>query len=116
MCKTKWWNWLAVAGMLLSVWCGVPVESKPAWGVPGSDGTEKITDLKDILEKGLRARLPQDFAFINKVVILVNEGRLPRDLVMSTFHWARKKEDGRQTTYFKQALILRAHDMGIYDI
>ena len=54
-------------------------------------GTATVPTLKDKLEKGLKARLPSEFAFIANVVSKVNDGTLPLSLVDSTFLWARKK-------------------------
>lgn len=75
----------------------------------------QIADLKDQLEKGLRARRPEEFAFIARVLQMVDEGTLPLDLVQSTFQWARKKTDFKKYPfpYFEQALRLRAKRIGI---
>ena len=72
----------------------------------------EVASLKDQLEKGLRARRPEEFAFIAKVVSLVNEGRLPLSLVKSTFQWARRKQP-YQMPYFQKALRIRAARIGV---
>jgi hypothetical protein len=71
--------------------------------------------LYDQLRVGLKATTKSDFAFINLVVLRVNEGKLPRPLVDSTFLWARnryKSHPGvsrlRPMVYFQPALIERA--------
>ena len=70
--------------------------------------------LKDTLEKGLRARRPVEFQFIAQVVTLVDQGQLPRKLVLGTFHYARKKGNPKYPfPYFQQALILRAAKIGV---
>lgn len=50
--------------------------------------------------------------FVDRTVGMVQAGTLPRDLFTSCFIWARKKPR-HQFQYFKQALTLRAADIGI---
>ena len=50
--------------------------------------------------------------FINRTVGMVRAGTLPRDLFTSCFIWARKKPR-HQFQYFKQALTVRAAEIGI---
>ncbi len=68
--------------------------------------------LKEVLEKGLRARRPSEFAFIARVVEMVEDGKLPRDLVEGTFNWARKKKP-YPFPYFERGLKQRAAKIGI---
>ncbi|HEY5311237.1 MAG TPA: hypothetical protein VIK18_01915, partial [Pirellulales bacterium] len=68
----------------------------------GSGGITNL-DLQGQLEKGLKARRPVEFAYIAQIVELVEDGDLPRDLVDSTFGWARKKRTKR-LQYFQFAL------------
>lgn len=70
-------------------------------------------DLKTTLEKGLKARRPEEFAFIKSVVAKVDAGLLPLDLVESTFLWARKKRQPNEFQYFRRALKVRAGKRGI---
>ncbi len=72
----------------------------------------KVADLKKQLEAGLRARRPAEFAFIAKVVELVESDVLPRKLVNNTFLWARKKKP-YPFPYFKRALRILAAKLGI---
>lgn len=69
-------------------------------------------DLKDQLEKALKARRPVEFEFIGLVVERVDSGELPRDLVQSSFLWARRKPYNK-IQYFEQSLRLRAKRKGI---
>lgn len=69
-------------------------------------------DLKTALEKGLKARRPQEFAFIKEVVEKVDDGTLPLPLVKSTFLWARKQRP-YPTVYFEHGLKTRAKKLGI---
>lgn len=73
----------------------------------GSDASVEIANLKDQLTFGLRARLPNEHAFIALVVKRVEAGKLPLDVVMSTFQWARRKRP-YPFPYFESALRLRA--------
>ena len=69
-------------------------------------------NLKTTLEKGLKARRPEEFAFIALVVAKVEERTLPRPLVESTFLWARGKRPF-PTVYFERGLRVRAKRLGI---
>jgi len=71
--------------------------------------------LKSQLEKGLRARRPQEFAFVAVVVEMVENETLPLDLVKGTFLWARKKALTTRYPfpYFERALRERAGKLGI---
>ena len=50
--------------------------------------------------------------FIDRTVGMVQAGTLPRNLFTSCFIWARKRPR-HQFQYFKQALTLRAAEIGI---
>ena len=80
-------------------------------GGGGSAGGE-VAGLKDQLDAGLKARLPEEFAFIDKVCTMVDRGQLPFDMVKSTFMWARKKRP-YPFPYFERGLRLRAAQRGI---
>jgi hypothetical protein len=69
-------------------------------------------DLKTTLEKGLRARRPVEFAFIQQVVNKVDDGTLSSSLVNSTFLWARQRQPF-PFPYFQQALKVRAKKAGV---
>ncbi len=76
--------------------------------------------LRDQLRVGLQARTKSDFAFVDLVATRVEQRKLPRRLVDSTFLWARKRAQlrpGRRQLrpmiYFRPALTLRAKRLGI---
>ena len=69
-------------------------------------------DLKTQLQKGLRARRPVEFEYINEIIALVEKGELPRPLVTTTFVWARKQPT-RQLQYFQFALQTRAKGLDV---
>lgn len=65
----------------------------------------------DTLRVGLRTAEPSEVAYLAYVATLVEQGRLPRKTVDSTFQWARRKPfylDFKRFQYFKQALITQA--------
>ncbi len=72
----------------------------------------KILSLKQKLEKDLRARRPQEFAFIKKVVDRVDDKTLPLSVVDSTYLWARKKPL-HPFQYFERAMKIRAKKFGV---
>lgn len=99
--------------------------SLPEPATPSRAGIEvaeegRQVSLRDQLRIGLKAYTPKDKAFVNRVVDLVERGVLPRNLVDSTFLWARKNAVSRRgrnplrpIVYFEPALILRAKRLGI---
>ena len=66
----------------------------------------------NIIKVVLHTATPQEGDFIERVVSMVQKGALPRDLVDSTFLWAKRKPT-KKFYYFRQAMILRAADLGI---
>jgi len=79
----------------------------------------KIT-LQQQLTVGLKAFTRADREFISRVVAAVEQGRLPRTLVDSTFLWARNRAERRSYTrslrpmvYFQPGMILRARRFGL---
>ena len=85
-----------------------------------SNRTGRQVSLKDQLRVGLKAVTPADLAFLDHVVLKVNDGTLPRELVDSTFLWARnryKTRPGshrlRPIVYFQPALVTRAKKIGV---
>jgi hypothetical protein len=102
------WLLLAVGGGVLGAVLGASTTAQDGSDPPGA----RVVALKDQLRTGLRTERPQDLAFIASVVDLVDSRRLPRDLVASTFVWARKKQP-QPFPYFERALRLRAAKLGI---
>jgi hypothetical protein len=93
---------VAASGAAISL--AAPVADKPI--APGGP------DLKTMLEKGLRARRPSEFAFIQRVVKLVNQGKLPIAVVETSFLWARPKRP-YPMPYFMETMEVRAKKVGI---
>ncbi|PHS19016.1 MAG: hypothetical protein COA78_01235 [Blastopirellula sp.] len=68
----------------------------------------KVPNLKQTLTAGLKARKTKEHEFIAKVVVLVNNGKLPLKTVMTSFKWARSKDDKIPFIYFENALRKQA--------
>ncbi len=86
---------------------------------PATRQGRKIT-LEDQLKTGLRAFTKADFTFIDKVVLLVEQGKLPRRMVDGTFLWSRDRAARRSynrrlrpMVYFRPALMARAKRIGV---
>jgi len=76
---------------------------------------QNIADLQQQLQSGLKARQPREFAFIRRVVTLVNNQQLSVDLVKSTMQWARRKAGLRKYPfpYFEFAMRELAKKRGV---
>jgi hypothetical protein len=97
---------------IASLFCfGIPDASAQEQTKPGL-GAAAAATLKKTLEAGLKARRPQEFAFLALVAAKVEDGTLPRSLVESTFFWARRQ--GRYPfVYFEAGLRARARRIGV---
>ena len=91
---------LATAG-----WCGGP-------NTQFAHATETQISLKARLEKDLKARRPQEFDFIARVVALVDTGKLPRKDVERIYLWARRQPE-RPFQHFQFAMQQVAEKLGI---
>ena len=69
-------------------------------------------DLQTTLQTGLKARRPQEFAFIAQVVEMVGDGTLPRSMVVTSFLWARKHRP-YPFPYFEFGLRAQAAQVGV---
>jgi hypothetical protein len=86
---------------------------------PSNQQGRQIT-LRDQLRVGLKAVTRGDFAFIDLVILKVDDGTLPRKMVDSTFLWARRRVQtqspqyrNRPMVFFQPALVLRARAIGV---
>jgi hypothetical protein len=68
--------------------------------------------LRVVLEKGLRARRPVEFKFIDQVLDLVDEGKLPTKLVERCFLWSRNKQP-YPFPYFERSVREQARGIGV---
>ena len=103
---------ILLLGCLAAIGIGTgALESRAADKPIGGGGTGQLT-YKQPPEMGLQCRRPVEFAFVERVVAMVDAGQLPRPLVDSTFGWARKKPS-RKIQYFEFALRARAQKIGV---
>jgi hypothetical protein len=82
-----------------------------AAGTPRAEAGSPLN--ADLLQAGLRTADPDEQAYLIYIATLLEQGRLPRDLVESTFQWARRKPNPKKAQYFKLAMITRAAELGI---
>jgi hypothetical protein len=88
-------------------------------GAATATGRRQVA-LRDQLRVGLKAVTKSDLEFLELVAQRVDQGRLPRGLVDSTFLWARSRSISRPgrnplrpIVYFRPALTLRARRLGL---
>jgi hypothetical protein len=108
---------LAGVGTLLLVGVCVTVAHAQASTAPDVTEGRKLP-LREQLNLGLKTTTKDDKEFVDKVVLKVEQGVLPRPLVDSTFLWARERANQRSASrslrpivYFRPGLIARAKRM-----
>jgi hypothetical protein len=105
---------LSIALLLL---CGLSLESplarRYAAAAPLQEvEDDEIEDLRKTLTEVLRARREVEFEFVDRVLLKVKQGALPRSMVVGTFNWARKKPR-HPFQYFEYGLRERAKQIGV---
>ena len=101
--------WLSCFASLVGLWSpGQLFASMPPVQIAANIG-----DLQAQLENGLRARRSVEFAFIQNVVRLVRNGRLPINVVKGSFHYARRRNLVIPYPYFERVMRLRAQKLGV---
>lgn len=86
---------------------------------PGTLGDEpqaprgEVMSLEDRLVAGLKARRPEDVAFLERVATLVDEGRIPEKVVNSTLAWAQRRGRNYPLPSFRRALKIQADRLGV---
>jgi hypothetical protein len=76
------------------------------------EGKVEVT-LEDRLSTGLKARRPEDVAFVEHVAEMVRAGRLPAKVVDSTYLWAIRRRQAHPFPAFQKAIRLQADRLGI---
>ena len=84
---------------------------------------EQQANLNETLRSILKCRRPQEFAFVDLVTQKVEQGQLPRTMVLSMMDWARKRSrqeaaSGRRKNdipfpYFQEGLRRQAEAIGV---
>lgn len=85
----------------------------PARGDEPEAPRGEVMTLEDRLVTGLRARRPEDVAFLERVAALVEEGKLPEKVVNSTLAWAQRRGRNYPLPSFRRALELQADHLGV---
>jgi len=92
----------------------ISILATPAVGIGAEQpNATKAVSLEDRLKTGLRARRPEEFAFIEDVVSLVQRGELPGKIVDSTFIWAIQHQRKYPFPAFERALRVQADKIGV---
>lgn len=69
--------------------------------------------LRDRLKAGLRCRRPEEEAFADHIVDLVEQKKLSTELVLGTLKWAVERRPNFPFYYFRDAIRLRAKAVGV---
>lgn len=101
----------ALAGGAVVSWLPVTLAQQKISDRRAIDGAIQVT-LREMLAKGLKARRPQEFAYVDRVVSLVDQGDLPRKEVEQVFLWARQQQR-YPFQYFQFAMSKKARRYGI---
>lgn len=112
-------GWAAVATVVMLLLAQIPDSvAQQAGNIGAAQGRQ--VDLRQQLTVGLKAFTAADRLFINRVVLAVQQGRLPRKLVDTTFLWARERavrrsysRQFRPMVYFQPGLTIRARALGV---
>ncbi|GEM_PF-604834 len=102
----RWYPWALGLAVILGGSLGAAVQTA-ASEMPA----ELEIELSDLLHSGLRTRLPEEKEFVDHVVERVAENKLPLDLVLGTFLWARRRQP-YPFPYFERGLRVRAARQG----
>jgi hypothetical protein len=70
-------------------------------------------NLEETLKFGLKCRRQLEFDFVALVVQKVEQGQLPKDLVLSQFNWAREQNAKIPFPYFQFGMKKRAAAIGV---
>jgi hypothetical protein len=114
------WRAFVVAAAAVLFGASLPAQQPAVRPSDSRNRDGRQITLRDQLRVGLKAFTPADFVYIDLIVLRVNQGVLPRELVDSTFLWARRRVQGthpkyrqRPIVYFQPALAIRARKLGI---
>lgn len=100
-------RWIAILVLVPAAALAAP-PTRPA----PTAATGEFATLSERLKVGLRVKAPADSAFCDRVVELVRTGRLPAEVVDSTYLWSVRR--GREYPFpaFERAIRLKAARIG----
>ena len=78
-----------------------------------SSQAEEPVSLNDRLKAGLKCRRPEEVAFVNMVVLLVDQKKLTKEMVLGTYQWAIGQRADAPFYYFQYGLRRRAAAIGV---
>lgn len=109
-------HWITSA--VISVLALLPGKRTAAQQGNSLNSAERLTDqniasLEDQLTRGLRAVTPEQKQFVQLVVALVEQGKLPRAMVNLVYKWAKERNDSIPFPYFEYALRLLSKRRGV---
>jgi hypothetical protein len=87
--------------------------SLPLFGLRSALADPMEASFEETLKFGLKCRRPLEFDFVELVVLKVNQGQLPKDLVLSQFNWAREQNAKVPFPYFQFGMKKRAAAIGV---
>jgi hypothetical protein len=111
-----------IAGLAASRSGAIEIENLPRPVTPADrlQAGGRQVSLYDMLRVGLKAKTKADFEYIAEVVELVEKGKLPREMVESSFLYARYRYRThpssfrlRPMVYFQPSLSARAKKIGV---
>jgi hypothetical protein len=102
---------LWMKGALVAAFAWMPCRS--LLGQQGFGSNRGVPSLSDQLSKGLRASTSQQQLFVQKVVLKVDNGQLPRGMVNLVYKWALERNARYPFPYFEYALTVLAKRRGI---
>ena len=82
-------------------------------GQPVARADEKNANMNETLRSVLKCRRQEEFAFVKSVADKVDQGDLPKDLVLSMMKWAKERRPEFPFPYFKEGIKRRAAKIGV---
>lgn len=91
-----------IAAAVLPVHCGQYAQAD-----------EKNANMNETLRSVLKCRRQEEFAFVKSVADKVDQGDLPKDLVLSMMQWSKERRPEFPFPYFKEGIKRRAAKIGV---
>jgi len=102
---------IALLALAIAGFASARVFNAPAHAAERAPGS--IGDLAERLTTGLRVKAPADVAFCERVAQAVREGRLPEQVVDSTYSWAIARGKKYPFPAFEHVMTLQAAKLGV---
>jgi len=102
---------IVLLALAISGFSSVRAFTAPAHAAERAPGS--IADLAERLTTGLRVKAPADVAFCERVAQAVREGRLPEQIVDSTYTWAIARGKKYPFPAFEHVITLQAAKLGV---